>query len=91
MLLTIGRVRNTVGGVVGVAAAVVVVFVVVEMGERAFAGVLDPVGEMILSTGVLPSGLWRCGKENGVCGVWNGEVRDKEVELDWIEPDVDWV
>ena len=56
MLLTIGRIRNTVGGVVGVAAAVVV-FVVVEMGERAFAGVLDPVGEMILSTGVLPSGL----------------------------------
>ena len=91
MLLTIEKVRNTVGGVVvGVAAAVVVVVVVVvvEMGERAFAGVLDPVGEMMLSTGE----LCICGKENGVSGVWNGEVRDKEVELDWIDPpDVDWV
>lgn len=91
MLLTIERVRNTVGGVVGVAAAVVGVVVVVVV-ERGFnAGVLDPVGEMMLSTGELLSGLWICGKENGVCGVWNGEVRDNEVELDWIGLVVDWV
>ena len=87
MLLTMGRVRNVVvvggGGGGG--------------GGRAgdvFTGVLGPVGDMMLSIGELFNGLWMCGSENGVCGVWNGEDKEREVELDWIEPpppDVDWV
>lgn len=85
MAFTTGKVKNAVGGV----------GVVMEVGAFSWLGVLGPVGEMILSMGLLPLGLntdgvWTCGKENGVWGVWNGDESER-VEL-WVEPgDVAWV